>query len=86
MLGNKIVFSDGARQDIKESIEYYENRETGLGNKFLSEIKAKNQNIKNKPEKNPADTDGVRKSKLKKLSQYGILQGSRFLEKTELNR
>ena len=69
-MGNRIEFTKKAREDLKESVLYYEEKEVGVGKQFLEEIKNKNESIKEKPDKNPADSDGVRKTKLKKFPFY----------------
>jgi len=44
-----IEISDFSNKDIKESFEYYEKQQTGLGKRFIGEIKQSIDKLKNNP-------------------------------------
>lgn len=66
----KLEFTEKAKSDLKEIIGYYEKSQNGLGREFYQEVKEKNQDIKNKPDKYSEDSDGIRSTKMKKFPYY----------------
>ena len=63
-------FSKQADGDIEKSYDYYESKQNQLGKEFVQEVFNSIKSFENKPEKNPADSDGIRKAKLKKFPFY----------------
>jgi len=45
----KIEISDFSSLDLKESFDYYERQQTGLGKRFIGEIKKNIDKLKNNP-------------------------------------
>ena len=56
-----------AKQDIKESIFYYEERKEGLGGEFFDEVNLKIKEIIEKPEKYSIYYKNTRKASLQKF-------------------
>lgn len=66
----KVEFTEKAKSDLREIIDYYEKKEPGVGKEFYQEVKEKNKNIKIKPIKYSEDSDGIRKTKVKGFPYY----------------
>ena len=66
----KLEFTEKAKSDLRDIIEYYENNQPGLGKEFYEEVKEKNKDIKNKPDKYSEDSDGIRSTKVKRFPYY----------------
>lgn len=67
---NKIKFSDKAKNDLRESVKFYEDRQIGLGKIFLNTIQEKTIQIQSRPEINPPSQDEIRKAKVKTFPFY----------------
>jgi toxin ParE1/3/4 len=65
-----------AQTDISEAIRWYETRETGLGFRFLREIRTSLELIAKTPFRFPTVGEGVRRSLLKRFpySAYFMLE------------
>jgi plasmid stabilization system protein ParE len=69
-LENKIKFTDKAKKDLTESVNFYEDRKIGLGKNFLDTIQQKAIQLLSRPETNPEDKNGIRKAKVKIFPFY----------------
>ncbi|MCB1176035.1 MAG: type II toxin-antitoxin system RelE/ParE family toxin [Leptospiraceae bacterium] len=63
----KYKLEPSAKEDIKESYQYYEEQKEGLGAEFLDEVNEKIQEIVEKPEKYSKYYKNVRKTSLKRF-------------------
>jgi plasmid stabilization system protein ParE len=66
----KIKFTIKAKQDLEESVKFYEDKKVGLGKDFLNTIKLKMQQIQSHPENNLTDKDGIKRAKIKVFPFY----------------
>lgn len=63
----KYKLEPSAKEDIKESVTYYEDQKEGLGGEFIDELNWKIQEIAEKPDKNPLFHKEARKTSLKRF-------------------
>lgn len=56
----KSRFHDAADAELSEAVAYYDDKATGLGDRFLAEIKAATRYIERYPEIAPIIEEGVR--------------------------
>lgn len=45
----KVLILPSAKQDVREAAEWYEERQKGLGKRFLNEVRSKVAHIRSKP-------------------------------------
>lgn len=69
-MDRKYKFEKGAEQDFHQAYEWYEEKQEGLGFRFSKYLFEKINILLKKPEKNPEDSNGIRKSKLQKFPFY----------------
>lgn len=68
----KIRFLSPAINELKESIEYYESKEEGLGDRFYIEFRNTIERIKNYPEAWPKFSQHTRRCRTK-IFPYGVI-------------
>lgn len=63
---------DAADAELTEAIAYYDEKASGLADRFLAEVKSATRNIETYPEMAPADDEGVRAKVLDRFP-YSIM-------------
>ena len=76
----KSRFHDAADAELSEAIDYYDGKASGLGDRFLAEVKAATKTIENYPEIAPIIEYGVRAKALIRFP-YSLMY---VVEPTEL--
>lgn len=62
-----------ARAELREAVEYYNDRESGLGREFLHEVRGVAGCIRTDPEAWPIFDGPTRIARLKRFHSYGIV-------------
>jgi len=70
-MANKLIINPFAEVDIKDSKEYYDLEQDGLGDKFVEDVEGTLERIKQNPMQYPKVKMDMRKAGLKKFP-YGI--------------
>ncbi len=69
----KLIFTDNADNDIENSMDWYENKQKGLGKKYLFSIKATVKSIVKNPFAFCRNIFTNKKSKYQKISIFSFL-------------
>ncbi len=70
-MGSRLVLGTGARSDIREAANWYETRQSGLGDRFLIELDHLFSRIEDNPLQFPLIDKSVRRGLLRSFP-YGI--------------
>lgn len=69
-MAGKYRFTEQAKQDLKETVLYYEGKQTGLGEKIYHRVSEKNDSVCEKLEKYSEDSSGIRRTEVRGFSHY----------------
>ncbi|MBK8398994.1 MAG: type II toxin-antitoxin system RelE/ParE family toxin [Leptospiraceae bacterium] len=69
-MGYNYKFTKKAEEDLEETYNYYEEAQEGLGSRFVINTFQKIETISAKPDSYSADSDGIRKTKVKGFKYY----------------
>ncbi len=71
-MGFNYKFTSKADQDLDEIYEYYEDKQKGLGKRFIENVFSKVEATSTKPEKYSADEKGIRHTGVKGFKHHII--------------
>ncbi|NQZ05676.1 MAG: type II toxin-antitoxin system RelE/ParE family toxin [Algicola sp.] len=63
----KVLFARFAQLELKDAIDYYEDKESGLGSRFKQEVKKAALRVAQYPKALPIERDDIRKCRLYKF-------------------
>jgi plasmid stabilization system protein ParE len=69
----EVVFDREARVEFEDAVEWYNEREPGLGDRFKAEVNAAIQRILKDPERFPLRGLNVRRASVETFKKYNIL-------------
>ena len=69
----RVIFDLEARLEFEDAIEWYDEREPGLGDRFKAEVLATIQRILKDPERFPLRGRKVRRASVETFKKYNIL-------------
>lgn len=71
-MGFNYNFTSKADKDLDEIYEYYEDKQIGLGKRFIQNVFSKIETTLIKPEKNSADENGIRYTSVNGFKKHRI--------------
>jgi plasmid stabilization system protein ParE len=68
----QVIFDREARLEFEDAIEWYDEREPGLGDRFKAEVNATIQRILEDPERFPFSGRTIHKARVETFNKYNV--------------